>query len=64
MEAMIIRDLRGAGLSLKVIGELVAIKRREAAPPAGIFEVPRWVPVAGAAACVLFLVLDLATIWH
>ena len=26
-EAMVIRDLRGAGLSLKVIGELVAIKR-------------------------------------
>lgn len=43
---------------------LVLIKRREAAPPPGIFEVPGWVPVAGAGACILFLVLDLATLGH
>lgn len=38
---------------------LVLLKWQERAPPAGIFVVPRWVPMAGAASCALFLIADL-----
>jgi amino acid transporter len=41
---------------------LFRIKQREIAPPAGIFICPRWVPLAGAASCILFIAFDVA-IW-
>jgi APA family basic amino acid/polyamine antiporter len=40
---------------------LIRIKRRPAPSPGGIFLAPAWVPWAGAAACVLLLVLDAVT---
>lgn len=40
---------------------LVAIKWREAAPPAGIFQAPRWVPPAGVVATLALLVADTFT---
>jgi len=40
---------------------LIWIKRRHLPTPTGIFEAPVWVPWAGAAACVVLLMLDAAT---
>jgi len=40
---------------------LIRIKRRHSPTPTGIFEAPVWVPWAGAAACVVLLMLDAAT---
>jgi len=40
---------------------LIRIKRRHLPTPTGIFEAPVWVPWAGAAACVVLLMLDAAT---
>jgi APA family basic amino acid/polyamine antiporter len=40
---------------------LIRIKRRPMPPPPGIFEAPIWVPWAGAAVCIVLLVLDAAT---
>jgi amino acid transporter len=39
---------------------LIRIKRRHLPSPPGIFEAPVWVPWAGAAACVVLLMLDAA----
>jgi amino acid transporter len=39
---------------------LVRIKQKESEPPQGLFVCPRWVPVAGAATCALFIAADLA----
>jgi amino acid transporter len=41
---------------------LFRIKQRESAPPAGLFICPRWVPLAGAVSCALFIAFDVA-IW-
>jgi amino acid transporter len=40
---------------------LARLKARAAESPPRIFVAPRWVPWAGAAACIGLLVLDLAT---
>ena len=40
---------------------LIRIKRRPVSRPSGIFEAPVWTPWAGAATCILLLVLDAAT---
>lgn len=37
---------------------LIVIKYRESAPPAGVFVCPKWVPVAGLVANLIFLVAD------
>jgi hypothetical protein len=41
---------------------LFRIKQRESAPPQGLFICPRWVPLAGAVSCALFIAFDIA-IW-
>jgi amino acid transporter len=41
---------------------LVLVKRAETTPPAGIFVAPWWAPVGGAAACALFLAVDVARV--
>lgn len=38
------------------------IKRKETAPPPGLFICPRWVPLAGAASCALFIAADLSVL--
>ena len=38
---------------------LIVLKMRETKPPAGILVTPMWVPVAGALACIVTLVIDL-----
>ena len=52
-----------ARITLVVFGlvnvALVLVKRREAAPPCGIFATPMWIPAAGAVSCAVFLVADL-----
>jgi len=44
-----------------VNGALIALKRREAAPPEGIFVVPRWVPWAGLASSLALLAGEIVT---
>jgi amino acid transporter len=43
---------------------LVLIKRREAAPPAGLFTVPGWVPAAGLLSSILFIAADALIGWR
>jgi amino acid transporter len=47
------------GLFALINVALIRIKSREPAPPRGIYVAPRWVPWAGLASCVAFLIADL-----